>query len=84
MYLPWKCKLTIRIAVIYWVVKAIDKWIAPQCTLTSRCKSIRIEESANLRVVVSGLEVVELVLYCTIDCLMSLFYRIFALSVKSL
>ena len=48
-----------RIESVYCVVITIGKHIMPDNTLTGTSITVCIEESANLRVVVTGLEVVE-------------------------
>jgi hypothetical protein len=60
----------------------IDKHIVAEQALSGCSKSICIEESTNLGVVVSGLEVIEPVLFIAAYISIGLFYSISAYPVK--
>ena len=50
---------TTRIDQIYRIIKAIGKHVVAQQALTGRYKCIRIDESTDVRIVISGLEIVQ-------------------------
>ena len=52
-------KAPIVIKGIYWIVQAIDEWIIANNPLPCTCVAIIVDESTNLWVVVSALQVVE-------------------------
>ena len=56
----WQRNITIWIIVIDRSVATIGKHVIAKHTLSGGCIGVRINESADLRIVISGLEVVEL------------------------
>jgi hypothetical protein len=50
---------TLQINMPYWVIEAICKHIVAQEALTGSDQCVRIDESADFRVVISGLQIIE-------------------------
>ena len=48
-----------RVRTIYSIVLAVRKHVIAQDTLTSGCIGVRVDESTHLRIVITGLEIVE-------------------------
>ena len=73
---------SLEIKIVCWIIDAVSIHIASSKSLTGGYCYIRIEEPSNLGIVVSGLEVIELVLSDITDSSVGIFYSSLLRSVK--